>query len=151
MEHYGLGRIPEEVRSIPTGEGKIGWVASHRVEMTRKDWLDQTRTEGVRPLSNHSSLCLDLISPIVRHAGDKNREGGVVTAPLPPAQPFDRRIGGRVGSDPPHGLGGVGDQAAFAHPLHGVADGIGHHGWCAPAAMSRRRCIPSKRMQSAAA
>ncbi len=78
MEHYGLGRITEEIRSIPMGEGKIGWVASHRVEMASKDWLDPTRTEGVRPLSNHSSLRLDLISPIIRHAGDKTRTLGVL-------------------------------------------------------------------------
>jgi diguanylate cyclase (GGDEF)-like protein len=77
-EHFGLGRIPEEIVSIPVGEGKIGWVAEHRMEMTSKDWLDQTRTGGIQPLSNHGNLHLDLIIPIVRHAGDRTRTLGVL-------------------------------------------------------------------------
>ena len=86
VEHEGLGTIPPEVASIRVGEGKIGWVAAHRVEMTRKDWLDPTRTEGVRPLPNHTSLRLDLISPIVRHAGDKTRTLGVLCIGRPKAK-----------------------------------------------------------------
>ena len=85
VEHEGLGTIPPEVASIPMGEGKIGWVAAHRVEMTRKDWLDPTRTEGVRPLPNHTSLRLDLISPIIQHAGDKTRTLGVLCIGRPKA------------------------------------------------------------------
>ncbi|MBD3866815.1 MAG: GGDEF domain-containing protein [Acidobacteria bacterium] len=86
VEHEGLGVIPPEVASIPMGEGKIGWVAAHRVEMTHKDWLDPTRTEGVRPLANHTSLRLDLISPIIHHAGDKTRALGVLCIGRPKAE-----------------------------------------------------------------
>ena len=86
VEHDGLASVPPEVASIPVGEGKIGWVAAHRVEMTRKDWLDPTRTEGVRPLPNHTTLKLDLISPIIRHAGDKTRTLGVLCIGRPKAR-----------------------------------------------------------------
>ncbi len=86
VEHEGLGTVPPEVASIPLGEGKIGWVAAHRVEMTRKDWQDPTRTEGVHPLPNHNSLMLDLISPIIRHAGDKTRTLGVLCIGRPKAK-----------------------------------------------------------------
>ena len=86
VEQDGLGTPPPEVLSIRMGEGKIGWVAAHRVEMTRKDWLDPTRTEGVRPLPNHNTLRLDLISPIVRHAGDETQTLGVLCIGRPKAR-----------------------------------------------------------------
>jgi diguanylate cyclase (GGDEF)-like protein len=86
VEQDGLGQIPPEIASVPVGEGKIGWVAAHGVEMTRKDWLDPARTEGVRPISNHTSLRLDLISPIIRHAGDKTRTLGVLCIGRPKAK-----------------------------------------------------------------
>jgi len=66
--HRGLGD-PAAVRRVRVGEGKIGWVAEHKVEMLAEDWGNQTRTEGRFVSENHPALRLDMIGPLV-HYGD---------------------------------------------------------------------------------
>ena len=78
---WSSDRAPRTFRpratKITVGEGKIGWVASAKVEMLAEDWLNMTRTEGRAIEDNHPSLRLDLIGPLVHHDDGKDRLLGV--------------------------------------------------------------------------
>ena len=67
VKHQGLAEVPPGLRTIPFGRGKIGWVASHRLEMLKDDWLNPMRTDGQTIEDNHSLLEPDIIGPLVHH------------------------------------------------------------------------------------
>jgi diguanylate cyclase (GGDEF)-like protein len=79
----GLRQTPPEIESIAFGDGKIGWVASHQVEMTSQDWHDPIRTEGASPGDNHPSIHGDLICPMLRFRGNKSVTTGVLSVGRP--------------------------------------------------------------------
>jgi diguanylate cyclase (GGDEF)-like protein len=67
IKHQGLTEIPPKLRSVPFGQGKVGWVASHRLDMLKDDWLNPMRTEGQPIEDNHPLLEPDIIGPLMHH------------------------------------------------------------------------------------
>jgi len=84
--------IPAAATKIAVGDGKIGWVASAKVEMLAEDWLNMTRTEGRAIEDNHPSLRLDLIGPIVHHVEGTDRLLGVLCIGNPASRPRDEKL-----------------------------------------------------------
>jgi len=91
VERSGITDIPAAATEITVGEGKIGWVASAKVEMLAEDWLNMTRTEGRAIEDNHPSLRLDLIGPLVHHVDGKDRLLGVLCIGNPASRPRDEK------------------------------------------------------------
>jgi diguanylate cyclase (GGDEF)-like protein len=91
VERSGVTDIPPSVTRITVGEGKIGWVASAKVEMLDEDWLNMTRTEGQTIEDNHPSLQLDLIGPLVHHDDGKDRLLGVLCIGNLASRPRDEK------------------------------------------------------------
>jgi diguanylate cyclase (GGDEF)-like protein len=91
VERSGAADIPASATKIKIGEGKIGWVASAKVEMLAEDWLNMTRTEGRAIEDNHPSLRLDLIGPLVHHDDGKDRLLGVLCIGNPASRPRDEK------------------------------------------------------------
>jgi diguanylate cyclase (GGDEF)-like protein len=91
VERSGVTDIPPAATRIKVGDGKIGWVASAKVEMLAEDWLNMTRTEGRAIDDNHPSLRLDLIGPLVHHDDGKDRLLGVLCIGNPVSRPRDEK------------------------------------------------------------
>jgi len=91
VERSGVADIPPSAAKITIGDGKIGWVASAKVEMLAEDWLNMTRTEGRAIEDNHPSLRLDLIGPLVHHDDGKDRLLGVLCIGNPSSHPRDEK------------------------------------------------------------
>ena len=91
VERSGVTDVPAAATKIAVGEGKIGWVASAKVEMLAEDWLNLTRTEGRAIEDNHPSLRLDLIGPLVHHDDGKDRLLGVLCIGNPVSRPRDEK------------------------------------------------------------
>lgn len=91
VERSGAADIPPSATKIAVGDGKIGWVASAKVEMLAEDWLNMTRTEGRAIEDNHPSLRLDLIGPLVHHDDGKDRLLGVLCIGNPVSRPRDEK------------------------------------------------------------
>ena len=92
VERSGAADVPNSVAKIAIGDGKIGWVASAKVEMLAEDWLNMTRTEGRAIEDNHPSLRLDLIGPLVHHDDGKERLLGVLCIGNPASHPRDEKL-----------------------------------------------------------
>jgi diguanylate cyclase (GGDEF)-like protein len=92
VERAGASDVPAAATRIAIGEGKIGWVASSKVEMAAEDWLNMTRTEGRAIEDNHPSLRLDLIGPLVHHDDGKNRLLGVLCIGRPASHIRDEKL-----------------------------------------------------------
>jgi diguanylate cyclase (GGDEF)-like protein len=88
----GFREVPDAIQRVRIGEGKIGWVAAHRVEMLTEDWLNLTRTEGRNLDSNHPALRLDMIAPLVQHKGMKEHILGVLCVGRPSVRPRDEKL-----------------------------------------------------------
>ena len=88
----GLREVPDVVQRVRIGDGKIGWVAAHRVEMLAEDWMNLTRTEGRSVEDNHPSLRLDLVVPLVQHKGMKEHTLGVMCVGRPSVRPRDDKL-----------------------------------------------------------
>jgi len=91
VERSGIADLPAAATKITVGEGKIGWVASAKVEMLAEDWLNMTRTEGRAIEDNHPSLKLDLVGPLVHHEDGKDRLLGVLCIGKPVSRPRDEK------------------------------------------------------------
>lgn len=89
--HQGLGEVPESLARVPFGNGRIGWVAEHRVEMVPDDWANPARTGGTPPVANHPAARLDIVSPILRFAGDRIETLGVLCLGDPGLRPADEK------------------------------------------------------------
>jgi len=90
--HRGLRQVPQSIKRISAGDGKIGWVASHLVEMMGDDWLNMTRTEGQSLEDNHPGLGLDMVAPLVQHKGMKEQLLGVLCIGRPAVRPRDEKL-----------------------------------------------------------
>ncbi len=91
VERSGITDIPAAATKITVGDGKIGWVASAKVEMLAEDWLNMTRTEGRAIADNHPALRLDLIGPLLHHDDGKDRLLGVLCIGNPVSRPRDEK------------------------------------------------------------
>ena len=88
----GFRDVPDALQRIRIGDGKIGWVAAHRVEMLSEDWLNLTRTEGRNLHDNHPALRLDMIAPLVQHVGMQEHILGVLCVGNPSVRPRDEKL-----------------------------------------------------------
>ncbi len=78
---------------VKVGQGKIGWVAEHKLDMLAEDWLNLTRTEGRSIPDNHPALRLDLIGPLVHHHHEEGeRLLGVLSIGGPRLKLSDERL-----------------------------------------------------------
>jgi GGDEF domain-containing protein len=91
-EHTGLAEVPPSVTRLRVGDGKIGWVAEHKIEMLAEDWLRLTRTDGVSMRDNHPSLKLDMIAPLVHHEEGREQLLGVLCVGAPAVRPRDEKL-----------------------------------------------------------
>ena len=89
---FGLVDIPEQLKVVPFRKGKIGWIATHRIDMLREDWSNPQRTEGVRVEDNHPALKADLAGPLVHHSRDNEQVLGVLCIGAPASIPRDEKL-----------------------------------------------------------
>lgn len=92
VDRAGITDVPPSVAKIKVGDGKIGWVASAKVDMIADDWLNMTRTEGRAIEDNHPALRLDLLGPLVHHDDGKDRLLGVLCIGRPSSRPRDEKL-----------------------------------------------------------
>ena len=88
----GFKEAPESIKRICIDEGKIGWVATHKVEMVAEDWLNLSRTEGRNVEDNDPLLHLDMIAPLVQHEGAKENLLGVLCVGRPAERSRDEKL-----------------------------------------------------------
>jgi diguanylate cyclase (GGDEF)-like protein len=90
--NHGLGEVPATATRIKVGEGKIGWVADNKVEMTGEDWLNLSRTEGRTLEDNHPAFRLGLVGPLVHHGRNQDYLIGVLCIGEPAIRPKDEKL-----------------------------------------------------------
>ena len=91
-EHYGLTDVPDALKRVPFGKGKIGWVAAHRIDMLREDWLNPARTGGARIEDNHGALKSDILGPLVHYSRGHEEILGVLCIGSPGIVPRDEKL-----------------------------------------------------------
>jgi diguanylate cyclase (GGDEF)-like protein len=77
-EKKGLASVPDSLKSIPVGVGKIGWAAEHELDMLAEDWKTLSRTERLDVPDNHADLRAEIIGPLVQHRKDRQHVLGVL-------------------------------------------------------------------------
>ena len=92
ITHKGLQSVHESIKQIDIGEGKIGWVASNRLDMLDEDWQHLSRADGVTVQNNHPSLRLDVIGPLVRHHRDREQLLGVLCIGAAGTHPREEKL-----------------------------------------------------------
>ncbi len=90
--HRGLTNVPQSLARIACGDGRIGWVAEHKIEMTPDDWTNLTRTEGLFVGENHPALTLDLVGPLVHHSLQGEQVLGVLCVGSPKTRGGDDKM-----------------------------------------------------------
>ena len=88
----GLNDIPEEVKHLPFGRGKIGWVAEYKQDMLKDAWVNLTRTDGEVVEDNHPSLELDLVGPLVHYDLHEEQVLGVLCIGSTGIRPRDEKL-----------------------------------------------------------
>jgi len=73
-EQRGLTDVPPALRSIPFGEGKIGWVAANKLEMLSESWANPMATDGVTIKDNHPMVRPEIVGPLLHHNHRSNEE-----------------------------------------------------------------------------
>jgi len=91
-EHRGLVRVSPSIERIQSGEGRIGWVAENRVEMTTEDWPNLARNEGVAVEDRHPAINADLIGPLVHHSLKGEEVLGVLCIGSPKSRRSDEKL-----------------------------------------------------------
>ncbi len=84
----GIREVPDAAAVIPFGQGKIGWVAANRVEMSQEDWRNASRTDGQAFETRLPGIALDLIGPVVQGS----RVLGVIVVGKPKVRPRDEKL-----------------------------------------------------------
>jgi len=74
----GFSEVPDELKNIPFGEGKIGWIAENKLDMVHEDWLNHTRMSHVKVEDNHPSMKLDIAGPLTHKEVTGERVLGVL-------------------------------------------------------------------------
>ena len=67
VSSQGYGELPDALKSIPFGKGRIGWVAENRLDMLQEDWINLSRSEGLSIEPNHPAARLDIAGPLLHH------------------------------------------------------------------------------------
>jgi diguanylate cyclase (GGDEF)-like protein len=63
----GYGELPDALKTIPFGTGRIGWIAENKLDMLQEDWINLSRTEGLSIEVNHPAARLDIAGPLLHH------------------------------------------------------------------------------------
>ncbi len=92
IAHHGLEQVPDALKTVAMGEGKIGWVAGHELDMLKEDWNSLRRTERVDIDSNHRLLKADIMGPLVHHTQDREHVLGVLCIGGPRIRPRDEKL-----------------------------------------------------------
>ncbi len=92
IAHRGLGELPESLRRIALGQGKIGWVAEHKVDMLRDGWTNLKRTDGIVVEDNHPILEADIVGPLVHATVEGDQVLGVLSIGSPGVRPRDEKL-----------------------------------------------------------
>jgi diguanylate cyclase (GGDEF)-like protein len=88
----GLRDIPASLGSVHPGQGKIGWVAGHELDMIEEDWGNLSRRERCDVSNNHPSLEADIIGPLLYHANNRQQVLGVLCIGKPHIRPRDEKL-----------------------------------------------------------
>lgn len=89
---HGLTEVPNTLKVIRFGEGRIGWVADHELDMTAEDWDKLARTDGLTVPNNHPSLRTDIVGALVHHARDSQTVLGVLCIGAPRIRVRDEKL-----------------------------------------------------------
>jgi len=92
IAHHGLEQVPDALKTVRMGDGKLGWVAEHELDMLRDDWAALRRTERVDIAGNHRLLKADIIGPLVHHAREREQLLGVMCIGGPRIRPRDEKL-----------------------------------------------------------
>ncbi len=84
--------VPPAAKTIGLGDGRIGWVATNKVEMLPDDWMNKSRTGGRTIEDNHPSIRFELLAPLVQHDGKGARLLGVLGIRGPACQPSNPKL-----------------------------------------------------------
>jgi diguanylate cyclase (GGDEF)-like protein len=92
IAHRGLGEVPESLRRVALGQGKVGWVAEHKVDMLREGWTHLKRTDGIVVADNHPVLEADIVGPLVHATVEGDQILGVLCIGTPGVRPRDEKL-----------------------------------------------------------
>ncbi len=92
VEQRGFESVPQRLRSIPMGEGKLGWVAQHELDMLGEDWDKISRNERVDVPDNDSSFKAEIIGPLVQHSKERQKVLGVLAIGKLGTMPQDPKL-----------------------------------------------------------
>lgn len=92
VHHFGFGDVPDVLKRVPFGKGKLGWVAAHRIDMLTEDWLNPARTDGRKIEDNHPALRAEVVGPLVHHSMDGEQVLGVISIGSPGTRPRDEKL-----------------------------------------------------------
>ena len=92
VSQQGYGEVPDALRAIPFGKGKIGWVAENRLDMLREDWLNVARIEGISVQDNHSAARLEIAGPLMHHHVSGEQVLGVLCIGAPGTRPKNEKL-----------------------------------------------------------
>lgn len=92
VRQHGYGEIPAALKTIAFGKGKIGWVAEHKLDMLKEDWINLSRTEGVSVEDNHPGARLDIAGPLVHHIVSGEQVLGVLCIGSPGTRPRNEKL-----------------------------------------------------------
>jgi len=88
----GLDEVPAALANVRPGQGKIGWVAEHELDMIVEDWGNLSRRDRVDIPDNHPSVSPDIIGPLLYHANSRQRVLGVLCVGKPHIRPRDEKL-----------------------------------------------------------
>ena len=83
--------VPESLQSIKMGDGKLGWVAQHELDMLPEDWAKLQRTERVDIKDNDPGFRPEIIGPLVHHTKERQHVLGVLALADVGARPRDAK------------------------------------------------------------
>jgi hypothetical protein len=92
VEHRGFDKVPEALRTIPMGTGKLGWVAQHELDMGLEDWDKLRRAERVEVPDNDPGFKAEIIGPLVRYTQDRQQVLGVLAVADLGARPREPKL-----------------------------------------------------------
>ncbi len=90
--HQGLNPVPASVMRIPFGQGKLGWVAEHKLDKLNDEWSNMTATDGVQAMSQIPNLKLDIIGPLSHHNTRGEEVLGVLSIGAPTLHPKNEKL-----------------------------------------------------------
>ena len=92
VAQQGYAEIPDSLKTIHFGAGKIGWIASHRLDMLKEDWVNLARAEGAGVADNHPNARMDIAGPLLHHLPGGEQVLGVICIGSPGNRPRNEKL-----------------------------------------------------------